>query len=402
MRRRNAAALDCPDRQENGLKPIPLPRLGDDPLVSVLIANYNYAAFLGDAIESVLRQTYGNFELIVCDDGSTDGSWDIINRYREADPRITGMRQSNAGHARAMNAAFQQSKGEVICLLDSDDAFLPTKLEKVVQAFAGSPQSGLAVNRMFRVDKNRRRLCKMPVFHRLEEGWYGATLDLAAGPPFLPGLVPCSGLSLRRAVAELILPLPKRLRFADVLVLHLGPLITPIVAIETPLSEYRILHGGNSGGTARCTEEQLERWVGFHTEIWSQWHSYLQSALPDSSRSKQSLPSKMAPSVYTYALARFRSDPKAKKIHSELVNTPFFRAMSRLHRWYWRTAAFLPRAAFLRSFGILRNQDPAKILLSRTLQACLGALSAATKPRFRPAVPARARGVEGQRPIGPV
>lgn len=383
MLRPNGTTTDSQKQDPNGLRPIPLPPLGDKPLVSVLIANFNYAAFLSDAIESVLSQTYRDFELIICDDGSTDGSWDVVGRYKDRDSRVKAVRQLNAGQARAMNTAFQQSRGEVICLLDSDDVFMPTKLENVVHAFAVSPQSGLAVNRMFRVDKYRRRLCQMPVFHRLEEGWYGPSLDPAAGPPFLPGLAPCSGLSLRRTVAERILPLPRHGKFAaDALVLHLGPLMTPIVAIEAPLSEYRVLHGGNWGGTARCTEEQLQRWVGFHKEIWYQWHSYLQSALPEFSPLRSSLPSKTAPSVYAYALARFRADPAARTIHAELVDTPYFHAMPRLHRWYWRSAAFLPRAAFVRSFGMLRNQDPAKIFLSRGLQTCRSLLSGARKILF--------------------
>ena len=65
-------------KQKNSLKPTSLPLLSAAPLVSVLMANYNYATYLPRAIDSVLAQTYGRWELIVCDDGSTDRSADVV------------------------------------------------------------------------------------------------------------------------------------------------------------------------------------------------------------------------------------------------------------------------------------------------------------------------------------
>ena len=70
------------------LKPIALRPLGENLLVSILTANYNYARFIGEAIESVQKQTYKNWELIVCDDGSTDNSCEIVERYMQRDSRI--------------------------------------------------------------------------------------------------------------------------------------------------------------------------------------------------------------------------------------------------------------------------------------------------------------------------
>ncbi|BAZ11089.1 putative glycosyl transferase [Calothrix sp. NIES-4071] len=104
----------------------------DQPLVSILINNYNYAPYLKQAIDSALNQTYVNTEVIVVDDGSTDNSRDIINEYGN---QIIPVFKINGGQASAMNAGFAASKGEIICLLDSDDIYLPEKVSEIVNLF---------------------------------------------------------------------------------------------------------------------------------------------------------------------------------------------------------------------------------------------------------------------------
>jgi len=162
----------------------PLPK---QPLVSILISSHNYAAFLGDAIESCLSQAYNNLEIIICDDGSTDASQGIMARYESRDPRIKAIYQQNGGQALALNSAFRVGAGEIICLLDADDVFLPNKVEQVVAGFAASPDSGFAINRMTRVDKARKYLGDIPMLYRLPSGWqavfscYGPALDCLCG-----------------------------------------------------------------------------------------------------------------------------------------------------------------------------------------------------------------------------
>lgn len=112
-------------------------KLGTEPLVSVVIDNYNYGRFLAEAIESVLNQTYKNFELIVVDDGSTDHSRSVIESYGD---RVIPVFQSNAGQGAAFSAGVEKSQGEIICFLDADDYFHPEKLAKVVQAFQAHPE----------------------------------------------------------------------------------------------------------------------------------------------------------------------------------------------------------------------------------------------------------------------
>ena len=100
------------------------------PLISVMIGVYNAEPYIGEAIESVLAQTYGSFELIVVDDGSDDGSAEVIARY----PRAKYIRQSNAGNGSARNRAVEAATGELFAFLDADDRFTPGKLERQVNA----------------------------------------------------------------------------------------------------------------------------------------------------------------------------------------------------------------------------------------------------------------------------
>src|SRR5579875_68243 len=106
-------------------------------LVSVIIPTYNRAATLGRAIDSILEQTYSHTEVIVVDDGSTDDTPTVLSRYGE---RIRVVVQKNAGPAIARNRGIALAKGEVIAFLDSDDYWLPTKLERqlTVMGKAGS------------------------------------------------------------------------------------------------------------------------------------------------------------------------------------------------------------------------------------------------------------------------
>ncbi len=98
--------------------------MSPNPKLSILINNYNYGRFLGEAIDSALAQTYRNIEIIVVDDGSTDNSCEIIAGYGD---RIIPILKENGGQASAFNAGFAISTGEWIALLDSDDVFSLTR-----------------------------------------------------------------------------------------------------------------------------------------------------------------------------------------------------------------------------------------------------------------------------------
>lgn len=104
------------------------------PLVSVIIPCYNYGDRIGRAIESVKNQSYTNWEIIIVDDGSSDGSDKVIERLIQGDERIRLIRQENRGVAFARNRGVFASRGEYICCLDADDAIEPLFLEACVTA----------------------------------------------------------------------------------------------------------------------------------------------------------------------------------------------------------------------------------------------------------------------------
>lgn len=359
---RNIKASDF-TRETSFLRPIALAPLPDRPLVSILMSNYNYGRYLNDSIESVLHQTYRDLELIICDDGSTDDSARILVQYRLLDPRIKVIWQANGGQSAALNVAFHNSAGEIICLLDADDMFMPDKIAKVVNAFASAPRSGLAVNRMLRVNEVRRYLGDVPLLSPLASGWIRPSLSFTA-PHVAPGLPPCSGLSLRRSVAVAIFPLPTGLRaYADTLIQALAPLITPIVAIETPLSEYRI-HGANVAAVSTFTENKLRNLAVWERELWHAWRRFMTS-IPSGLPPHFQLPPEMPSSPMSYAYERFRS--RSMLTARGNISAAYFQAWPRKLQWYWRASPLMPNWLFRRSFGFVYGQTRAKTVLGKML-----------------------------------
>ncbi len=107
------------------------------PRVSVLLNCYNQSTYVGEAVESVLKQTFKDFELIITDNGSTDDTAKILNQYVD-DPRVhLIIREKNGNVSRSFNEMVKMAKGEFISLLLSDDYYLPEKLERQVAIFDG-------------------------------------------------------------------------------------------------------------------------------------------------------------------------------------------------------------------------------------------------------------------------
>lgn len=104
------------------------------PTVSVIVPVYNLENYVDSCLRSVEQQTFGCWETVVVDDGSTDGSWDAIQRHAAADARIVGVHTENQGVARARETALAHACGRYICFLDGDDWWEPDMLERMVAA----------------------------------------------------------------------------------------------------------------------------------------------------------------------------------------------------------------------------------------------------------------------------
>ena len=124
--------------------------------VSVIVPVYNVERFIQETIASVLAQTFRDFELIIVDDQSPDGSIAICEQF--ADPRIQIVHQKNRGLAGARNTGIRHAQGEYIALLDSDDLWLPEKLAKHVQHLEANPRIGISFSRSAFIDENSHSL----------------------------------------------------------------------------------------------------------------------------------------------------------------------------------------------------------------------------------------------------
>lgn len=116
----------------------------EHPLLSVIMPSYNTAHFIGEAIDSVINQDYPHIELIVVDDGSTDGTVETVRAYGE---RIQLITQQNQGSAAARNAGLAVARGELIAFLDSDDVWLPGKVRTQVEYLRRNPQVQMVYGR---------------------------------------------------------------------------------------------------------------------------------------------------------------------------------------------------------------------------------------------------------------
>jgi glycosyltransferase involved in cell wall biosynthesis len=223
------------------------------PLVSILINNYNYCDLLGEAIDSALDQTYPRTEIVVVDDGSTDGSQDVIKSYGS---KIIPILKNNGGQGSTFNAGFAASTGEIVCFLDADDVFLPHKVARIANAWRTCPGSSLIYHLMQSVNA-----AKEPMGRPWPSGvWRG---DIRQKVESSGGWWPCpttSGLAASRRYLERVLPMPiEPYRLCgEAYIAGLAPFFGPVVGISEPLAMLR-LHAKNNFSSATGDREQVNR-----------------------------------------------------------------------------------------------------------------------------------------------
>lgn len=211
----------------------------DHAPVSIVIANYNYGRFLTRCIDSALEQSYGNAEVIVVDDASTDDTVKIVASYG---PRIkTCLREVNGGHAAAFNTGFASSRGKIVLFLDADDYLYPNALSEIVDAWEDS--TAQMQFRLHIVDEHLRVKDIFPppelpfdsgdvTPKLLQKGRYQTTVT--------------SGLAFKRSALDMIMPVPEKdfRQGADGYLATVVPLHGDVTSIDTCLGAYR-MHGAN-------------------------------------------------------------------------------------------------------------------------------------------------------------
>lgn len=205
-------------------------------MISVIIDNYNYGRFVGEAIESVINQSIADWELIVIDDGSKDNSREIIEEYRKRLPnKIRCIYKENGGQASCFNEGHKASQGDIIAFLDSDDLWKPDKLYKIRDAHKKSGYVGHekefsnGFRQIIHTEQSEKRS------DYLKKYGINDSYDIIT-----------STLSLSRELADKIFPMPvDEFRIcADHYVKYLALYYENPVFIHEKLTDYRI-HGDN-------------------------------------------------------------------------------------------------------------------------------------------------------------
>jgi glycosyltransferase involved in cell wall biosynthesis len=212
--------------------------------VDVVVTNHNYARFLPQAIESACAQTHPDVNVIVVDDGSTDGSREVLRRYED---RVEVVAKEQGGQASALNAGLERCRGDVLLILDADDILRPQAAERVAAAFAARPELAKVQFPMAIVDADGRPTgavkpgghLRAPVGDQRR-----AELAFPFDLPWLPG----GGTGFRTEAVRRILPIPAGdypRSGADWYLVHLTALLGEAALLDDVCAEYRV-HGGNA------------------------------------------------------------------------------------------------------------------------------------------------------------
>lgn len=230
--------------------------------VSVLICTYNYGRFLGECLNSVMRQTRAPDEIIVVDDGSQDDTRVVMKSF----PSVRYFFQDNAGKPTAMNRAMAVSTGDIVCHLDADDYWKPDKLERVCEPFRSQPSLGGVIHEVEHVDHIGRRLDS----YGTQRFPRSAILTLEGNEEvgFLYPIPHGRGLSAgnpntvcaRRAAVADLFPLPAGMGLCVDAVFLAGALRYGLLYLPEALSAYRH-HGRNSWlGSVRAVQDIIDMW----------------------------------------------------------------------------------------------------------------------------------------------
>ena len=215
----------------------------DELAVDIVVDNYNYARYLAAAIASARAQTHPRVNVIVVDDGSTDDSRAVLDRYRD---EVTVVLKENGGQASALNAGFELCEGDVVIFLDADDTLEPTAAATVAATFAADPEAVKVQFRTEVIDPEGKPVGRIkPADHLPLPGGDVRAAELAY--PFDLVWMATSANAFRATALRRIMPMPEApfRSCADWYLVHLTALLGRVVSLREVLGSYR-LHGANS------------------------------------------------------------------------------------------------------------------------------------------------------------
>ena len=222
------------------------------PLVSVLINNYNYGPLVDRAVTSSLEQEFQSKEIVVVDDGSSDNSGSVLERFNGDAQTIF---RENGGQASAINTAVRHSRGQILCFLDADDWWAPNKLTEVVAAFEADPRVVLVYHRLQPVRGGSAEGLR-PIPRALCAGELGPRMLRSAGWWPFPMT---SAIAVRRSAWDEAGNIPESFRIsADAWLVGIYPFLGRVTALPDALGFYRI-HDNNNWTRKEVDEAALRR-----------------------------------------------------------------------------------------------------------------------------------------------
>ncbi len=216
---------------------------------SIIVPNFNYGRYIGDAIESALAIDHDDVEIIVVDDGSTDDSRAVIERFGD---RVKAIFQPNAGNAAACSAGYMRSTGDIVMFLDADDIVEPTVAKEILAVW--SPRVSKVQFQLAVIDAegNSSGRC-FPQFLVVptpdDVRRFASTVGNYPSPPG-------SGNAYARWFLEQICPFEPGDRAADSYCITAAPFLGDVVTIPKPLGRYRV-HGANLGAIKNVKQQRF-------------------------------------------------------------------------------------------------------------------------------------------------
>ncbi|MGX8008132.1 glycosyltransferase family 2 protein [Mesorhizobium sp. ORM8.1] len=235
------------------------------PLVSIVIANFNYARFLREAAGSALSQSYPLVETIIVDDGSTDDSETVLRQLQAEHPGLTVIRRANGGQAAAMNTGLSALRGEWVLFLDADDRLEPNAVERLLTAT--SADATLVQFYLATIDTDGARTGLHPFCERVEGGQLLEQICASGHFRFMP----TSGNLFRRSALDRIAPMPEDSWkiCADTYLTLTAAMQGRVAVVREILGAYRV-HDANNWYRAQEDDARSLQIVRNHVIVWRQ------------------------------------------------------------------------------------------------------------------------------------
>jgi glycosyltransferase involved in cell wall biosynthesis len=332
----------------------------DEPLVTVVVAAYNYAHLLPDALTSLQRGTYKQWECIVVDDGSTDSTSEVVTRFAADDSRFRLVAKGRGGMVSCMNAACDEMSGQLVALLDADDLVLPDRITDVVHAFRTRPRAGLVIHRLFVTDSELRVVGVLPLARRLPEGDLSGLVRSRRTGILGAGIT--SNMALRSDVYRRIFPADPAIgNYPDALIRRLAPLYAEVGAINRVLGIRRLHTVNDSRIDTGGFLEHVRRAQVNSAALESQTAAALTPH--ETTRSANAWEPNYANLSHDYVLARLSRSNAVGVAEAKFFGADAFRNLPGAYRLYWQVVRRVPHRLLQPTLRLLYAPDGLKPVL---------------------------------------